>query len=115
MQIICWGFPKFFTGTCQILVSKCIRLIYLPSVSSDLEDLTYDIFYILHSASSKQELPSKIVPYLRGEKKKKLEELIQKGRVSITFLEYDWSADGCNQLQFSKSYLRSFAPELYRF
>ncbi|KAL7480676.1 hypothetical protein ACHAW6_006966 [Cyclotella cf. meneghiniana] len=72
-------------------------------------------WYMSDFASSKQELPSKIVPYLRGEKKKKLEELIQKGRVSITFLEYDWSADGCNQLQFSKSYVRSFAPELYRF
>jgi hypothetical protein len=98
------------------LVSDAFGLIYLPSLFLLLWKISPITFSTrLHSASSKEELPSKIVQYLRGDKKEKLEALIQTGRVGIKFFEYDWSADGCNQLQFSKSYLRSFAPEMYRF
>ena len=70
-------------------------------------------WYMGDFASSKEELPSKVVKYLRGDKRTKLEALIKNGKVSIKFLDYDWSTDNGSFLQFSKSSLRRFSRDVY--
>ena len=89
------------------------------SVSVDMGNKTLGLskifnWYMGDFASSKDDIPSKIVQYLRGEKKEKLETLIQGGKVNIKFLDYDWSTDACNSLQFSKSSLKRFPLNMYR-
>lgn len=74
------------------------------------------IFYWYQSdfVSSKDKLPSKIAQYyLRGDKKEKLERLIAKGRFSIKYLDYDWSTDHTNSMNFSKLSLKSFPAQMY--
>ena len=51
---------------------------------------------------SKEELPQKVAEYLRGEKKEKLDKLIQEGNISIKFNEYDWSTNNVNSLTYAK-------------
>jgi hypothetical protein len=70
-------------------------------------------WYLGDFASSKDELPSKVAQYLRGEKKESIDRLIKKGKVGIKFLEYDWSTDDCNYLEFSKLSLKSFPSGTY--
>jgi hypothetical protein len=89
------------------------------SVSVDEKNNTLGLskifnWYMTDFAGSKNELPSKIVQYLRGEKKEKLERMIQTGKVNVKFLEYDWSTNDCNYLMFSKSSLKSFPSNMYR-
>lgn len=72
-------------------------------------------WYMNDFASSKNDLPSKIAQYLRGEKKEQLERMIKNGKVNVKFLEYDWSTDDCNYMIFSKSSLKNFPSNMYRF
>mmetsp|Transcript_3347 Transcript_3347/g.6435 ORF Transcript_3347/g.6435 Transcript_3347/m.6435 type:complete len:329 (-) Transcript_3347:151-1137(-) len=60
-------------------------------------------WYMADFAASKDDLPQKILQYLRGEKKETLNKLIQQGNVSVQFLEYDWSSDDINFATFEKS------------
>ena len=43
--------------------------------------------------------------FLRGEKKEKLNKLVKGGKVGISFLDYDWSANDCNSLEFDEGAL----------
>lgn len=89
------------------------------SVSIDEENNTLGLSKIFHwymgdFAASKEELPSKVAQYLRGEKKELLDKMIAKGKVAIKFLDYDWGTNDCNYVQFSKASLKSFPSNMYR-
>ena len=89
------------------------------SVSVDSANKTLGLskifyWYMGDFATSKDDIPSRIVQYLRGDKKEKLETLIQEGKVSIKYLDYDWSTDACNSMQFSKLSLKRFPTNIYR-
>lgn len=48
-------------------------------------------WYMSDFASSKMELPTIIAQYLTLEKRNKMNKVIQSGKYSIQFLNYDWS------------------------
>jgi len=63
-------------------------------------------WYQYDFARSKSELPEKVLQYLRGDKKEKLNKLIQQGNLSVKFLDYDWSSNDTNAITFEKANLR---------
>jgi hypothetical protein len=71
-------------------------------------------WYMSDFASSKDELLSKISTFLRGDKKATLDNLIQNGRVSVEFMQYDWSTNDCNTIVFEKGSRPSKAYEIDR-
>lgn len=73
-----------------------IRIIYFSNVCKTKNNewlcLFYTfLFYTIIIASSKMELPTIIGQYLTLEKKNKMDKVIQSGKYSIHFLNYDWS------------------------
>lgn len=89
------------------------------SVSIDEKNNTLGLskifyWYMGDFAASKEELPSKVAQHLRGEKKERLESMISKGKIGIKFLDYDWSTNDFNYLQFSKTSLKGFPSNVYR-
>eukprot|EP00970_Alexandrium_tamarense_P008538 scaffold1626_cov178-Alexandrium_tamarense.AAC.6 len=74
----------------------------------------YCHFLRFATASSKDELLSKISTFLRGDKKATLDNLIQNGRVSVEFMQYDWSTNDCNTIVFEKGSRPSKAYEIDR-
>jgi glutaredoxin len=62
-------------------------------------------WYRIDFAPSKGGLPAAILPFLRGEKKAKLERIAKHCRVK--FLNYDWSTDASEFVPFDKSALRA--------
>lgn len=58
-------------------------------------------WYMSDFAPSKSELASKVVEFLRGEKKEKLLRMIASGKsISVKFNEYDWSTNALKSKKF---------------
>eukprot|EP00588_Corethron_pennatum_P015810 CAMPEP_0194280572 /NCGR_PEP_ID=MMETSP0169-20130528/17967_1 /TAXON_ID=218684 /ORGANISM="Corethron pennatum, Strain L29A3" /LENGTH=513 /DNA_ID=CAMNT_0039025345 /DNA_START=96 /DNA_END=1637 /DNA_ORIENTATION=- len=54
-------------------------------------------------APSASDLPKKVITYLRGEKKKKLEGMINSGKViKVKFNEYDWGTNASKSMEFKR-------------
>eukprot|EP01083_Nonionella_stella_P214481 772811_1 len=62
-------------------------------------------WYMSDFVKSKDEFPSFIVQYLRGEKKQRLVNLVQNGGISVVFFDYDWSSNDDNFITFKKGNL----------
>lgn len=62
-------------------------------------------WYMADFVSSKGKLPKFVVQYLRGEKKERLAKLIEQGGFTVKFLDYDWSSNDINFVEFEKSHL----------
>lgn len=63
-------------------------------------------WYQADFVQSKDELPLKVGQYLRGEKKETLEKTMQQGKLSVKFLDYDWTSSDINTITFEKGDLR---------
>jgi len=59
-------------------------------------------WYMTDFVVSKDDLPQKVVHYLRGDRKEKLSKLLQQGNSTMKFLEYDWSSNDINSITFEK-------------
>jgi len=65
-------------------------------------------WYRIDFAPSTKELPQKIVQFLRGEKKEKLQSMIDDGKkIKIKFKPYDWSTDAGDFLAFRKANIQA--------
>lgn len=64
-------------------------------------------WYRVDFVSSERELPAKIVEYLRGDKRAKLQQLLDDGKpIRISYKEYDWS-NGSDFEPFDSAVLRA--------
>lgn len=65
-------------------------------------------WYLIDFAKSKHDLPQKILEFLHGDKKTKLQEMLnKKGRVKVYFHKYDWTTNATkNFVPFKTSNLK---------
>ncbi|CAB9514610.1 Glutaredoxin 3 [Seminavis robusta] len=88
----------------NVRVDTIHRKIYLNKILS---------WYMVDFASSEEELPHKVVEFLRGSKKIQLQNMLMvessKG-VSVKFMNYDWSTNACDALAFDAGNLK---PDYY--
>jgi len=63
-------------------------------------------WYRADFASSVSSLPNKIVKFLRGDKKAKLQAMIDSGKpIRVSYSSYDWGANSSQSLEFFGSQL----------
>jgi hypothetical protein len=65
-------------------------------------------WYRVDFAPSNSELPHKVVTFLRGNKKKALQNMIDSGKsIAVKFLDYDWGTNASDYVPFNSSALRA--------
>jgi len=65
-------------------------------------------------APSKKELPAKVVTFLRGEKKEKLQKMMDSGKaVNVQFNTYDWGTNASEFVPFDGNFLKANTARLF--
>ena len=81
----------------NVSIDVSTRTLYLSSILN---------WFQVDFCKTKADLPGVVVNYLRGEKQRQLQELIENGNsINIKFKEYDWSTDASYFVPFEKSVL----------
>ena len=71
-------------------------------------------WYRVDFAPSKKELPAKVVTFLRGEKKEKLQKMIDSGKaVKVQFNTYDWGTNASEFVPFDGKLLKANTTRLF--
>ena len=82
---------------CEINVKK--RTIYLNKILN---------WYRVDFCVSEKELPTKILEYLRGEKRATLQQLLDEDKpISVAYKKYDWSSNASDFVPFDSAILRA--------
>jgi hypothetical protein len=89
---------SFCEGNENVLIDPKKREVHVSKIFS---------WYRVDFADSNNELPHKLVHYLRGAEKQNLERMLE-GRktVKVVFNSYDWSANASEYVPFNKNVLR---------
>ena len=83
--------------------------VLIDDVKYELHLTTIMSWYRVDFAESKHKLPEVVVQYLRGDRKERLEKMIQNKEKSINvkFLTYDWSTNASASKKFDSAVLKS--------
>ena len=91
-------------GNCQVDVES--RKLYLNKILS---------WYMVDFAATEEELPTKVVDYLRGEKKEQLQTMLDDDpkSISVKFMSYDWGTNASDFQEFDAGNLQAQYYSVY--
>ena len=83
--------------------------VLIDDVKYELHLTTIMSWYRVDFAESKTKLPEAVVQYLRGDRKERLEKMIQhkEKSIKVKFLKYDWSTNASASKKFNSGVLKA--------
>ena len=107
---------KFFSAAALEEELRIVAMAFCEqddNVRVDVENRTLRLssifnWYRVDFADTNAGLPARVVTFLRGDKQKVLQNLVDDGgKISVAFNEYDWSTNASNFVPFDKAVLKA--------